>query len=179
MTREEFVKTYYPAVAALVSGTGILPETVLTVAILESSDSSGNVGGSTLASKYNNYFGIKAGSSWTGPVVDMPTYEYINGQKTLVHDYFRVYPSFIASAGDFVKLLTTASRYKPVLQADTAQAQFQALQQAGYSTNPSYASILSKVWQSVSGFVSNNPLASSGLAVVGLAALLAFLLANR
>lgn len=180
MTRQEFVQTYYPAVAALTAGTGIFPETVLSAAILESSDANGNVGASTLASKYNNYFGLKAGTSWQGKVVDMPTYEYQNGQRVLVHDYFRVYPSFIDSAADYVRLLTTASRYQIVRDSTSPEQQFQMLQKAGYATDPAYAAKLLSIYNDIRGFIASHPAGTAaGLAVVGLAALLYYLLTKR
>ena len=50
--------------------TGFFPSVIIAQAAIES-----NWGQSALAAKYNNYFGIKAGSSWTGKTVNMQTNE--------------------------------------------------------------------------------------------------------
>jgi len=170
MTQQEFVQKYLPVAQAAVAGTTLLPETVITVAGLES-----NWGNSKLAAIYNNFFGIKAGSSWRGNVVDLPTYEYVNGQKVLVHDYFRAYSSPEESFRDFVSLITGLSRYKSVLQMDTVKSQFDALQAAGYSTNPNYSRILLSVFNDIKGFLTSQGGGLAAIIVVGIIAAVYFL----
>jgi len=164
MTRAQFVQQNFAAVNQLTQGTGLFPLTVLSVAILESSEN-GQVGASSLAANYNNYFGIKASPDWTGQTVDIQTEEYDNsGNPYTTTATWRVYPSFAASAADYVNLITGDSRYADVLTAPDTTTQFQLLQQDGYSTSPSYTALLIDVYNSIRGFVSSAP--GSGLAAL-------------
>ena len=115
---------------------GFFPSVLIAQAALES-----NWGKSQLAAKYNNYFGIKKGSSWTGPTVNMKTGEVFNGQSTTINSDFRVYNSLIDSIRDRNKLLST-SRYVSVKQATTPQAQAEAIKNSGYATALNYVSAL-------------------------------------
>ena len=75
-TRTEFIDQFGPYIKKVVRGSGILPGTLITQAILESSGKVNGkwlVGGSGLSRKANNFFGIKAGSSWKGAVYEVKT----------------------------------------------------------------------------------------------------------
>ena len=100
--------------------------------------------GSTLSETYNNAFGIKADSSWTGNTVDLPTQEYIDGQWITTTAKWRVYEDINDSVRDRTQFLLENHRYTQggVFSASTYQEQCQALQNSGYATDPSYASLL-------------------------------------
>ena len=100
--------------------------------------------GSTLSETYNNAFGIKAGSGWTGKTVDLPTQEYINGQWVNTTATWRVYDDINQSVRDRTQFLLENPRYTQggVFTAKTYKEQCQALQNSGYATDPSYASLL-------------------------------------
>jgi flagellar protein FlgJ len=94
----------------------------------------------------HNLFGIKAGAGWNGPVAEVRTTEYIDGQPRSVTARFRAYASHAESFADYARLMTTSARYRPVLaQAGSAEGFAQGLQQAGYATDPAYADKLSRV----------------------------------
>ena len=94
----------------------------------------------------NNLFGIKAGSSWTGPTVDVMTTEYINGQAQKVVQKFRAYGSHAESFNDYAKLINGNPRYATARAAVAdAKAFAQGLQAAGYATDPNYAQKLGRV----------------------------------
>lgn len=116
---------------------GLFPSVLIAQAALES-----GWGQSELATKHNNLFGVKKGGSWTGPVVNMPTREVINGVSQTVRADFRVYPSWQASIADRNKLLLTLKRYANVRNAKTPQAQVEALKASGYATGEKYVSKL-------------------------------------
>ncbi|MCQ2959545.1 MAG: glucosaminidase domain-containing protein [Bacteroidales bacterium] len=116
---------------------GMLASVFAAQAILESGVLSG---GSVLSNKYNNYFGIKAGSSWKGKTVSLPTKEVVNGQVVSVNANFRVYETPADSFADRAKLLLSLSRYKEAYTKTTPKEQAEALQKAGYATATSYAS---------------------------------------
>ena len=100
--------------------------------------------GSTLSETYNNAFGIKAGGGWTGQTVDLPTQEYIDGQWITTTATWRVYDDINQSVRDRTQFLLENPRYTEggVFSASTYQEQCQALQNSGYATDPSYASLL-------------------------------------
>ncbi|MFC3395197.1 flagellar assembly peptidoglycan hydrolase FlgJ [Brenneria rubrifaciens] len=87
----------------------------------------------------HNLFGIKAGSSWDGPVTEITTTEYEQGVAKKVKASFRVYGSYDEAISDYVKLLTKNPRYSNVANAGTAEQAAHALQSAGYATDPQYA----------------------------------------
>lgn len=86
-----------------------------------------------------NLFGVKASGSWKGPVTEVTTTEYENGEAKKVKAKFRVYSSYLEALSDYVGLLTRNPRYAAVTSASTAEQGAQALQNAGYATDPNYA----------------------------------------
>lgn len=94
------------------------------------------MGTSNLSTQYNNYFGIKKGSSWTGEVA----YKYDD------HSYpeaFRVYNSAADSMEDHSKLLMK-DRYASCRKYSSTDYEnwAKAIKASGYATDASYASKL-------------------------------------
>lgn len=90
-------------------------------------------GTSDLAANYNNYFGVKAGSSWKGPTI----------MKVDDHNYpeaFRVYGSVEESVENHSKVLM-ASRYRNCFKYSSTDYQNWAVQirAAGYASDKTYA----------------------------------------
>jgi peptidoglycan hydrolase FlgJ len=93
-----------------------------------------------------NLFGIKAGADWKGPVAQITTTEYINGQPKKMVQAFRAYSSYDESFADYARLMKTSPRYREVVaRADDAKQFAQGLQRAGYATDPAYADKLGRV----------------------------------
>lgn len=93
-----------------------------------------------------NLFGIKAGPNWKGPVAEVWTTEYVNGQPQRVKAQFRAYSSYEESFADYARLLQESPRYAGVMRARGDATAFAAnLQKAGYATDPAYADKLSRV----------------------------------
>lgn len=158
-TREEFVKKYAPYVNQVTAGTGILPGTLFAQAIIESQgkvDGVYKVGGSTLARKANNFFGIKADSSWGGKVFNIDTGEYTPSGQYYVQKGagFRSYNSVKDSIADYVKFLKSNSRYRDagVFKAKTVREQADALKKAGYATALNYPETINSVYQGIKNF---------------------------
>ncbi|MFZ2161835.1 MAG: flagellar assembly peptidoglycan hydrolase FlgJ [Sideroxyarcus sp.] len=87
----------------------------------------------------HNLFGIKAGKDWTGKVAEVTTTEYHNGVASKQVERFRAYASYAESFEDYARLLSDNPRYDAVTGKDNAKEFAQALQQAGYATDPRYA----------------------------------------
>ena len=93
-----------------------------------------------------NLFGIKAGPGWNGKVAEITTTEYIGGQPRKVVAKFRAYDSYADSFRDYARLIGNSPRYAKVMDNLHSPQSFAAnLQQAGYATDPQYASKLSRV----------------------------------
>lgn len=144
MTREQYIDTYSGAVINSTKGTRLFPSLMMAQAILEGSDAKGNPGNSNLAKFYNNLFGIKADPAWTGKKVLMPTREVIGGKSKMVNAWFRHYDTPEQCFTDRVQFLLKNPRYVKagVFNANTPEEQAEALQRAGYATDPKYAAIL-------------------------------------
>lgn len=93
----------------------------------------------------HNLFGIKAGGSWNGPVAEVTTTEYVDGQPRKMTAKFRAYASYAESFADYARLMRHSPRYQAVLDAASASEFAQGLQRAGYATDPAYADKLTRV----------------------------------
>lgn len=154
MTRIEFVQKFLPLVKQLGEGIGIFPETVFAQAIVESGNNKGEFGKSPLADRANNYFGIKANSTWKGKTYTVPTKEYSkSGQLIGEVAKFRAYDSIEDSIKDYFKFLVGNKRYREAGVFDTSnwREQVKALMKAGYAgeNNTHYAGLLTKVGNTV------------------------------
>lgn len=88
----------------------------------------------------HNLFNIKADSRWDGPVVAKNTLEYVDGVAVRERALFRRYDSPQHSFQDYVAFLRDNARYAPALaQSGDAKGFVHALQEAGYATDPAYA----------------------------------------
>jgi peptidoglycan hydrolase FlgJ len=93
-----------------------------------------------------NLFGIKADANWKGPVAQITTTEYVNGQSKKMVQSFRAYSSYDESFADYARMMKTSPRYREVVaQAGDATKFAQGLQRAGYATDPAYADKLGRV----------------------------------
>jgi flagellum-specific peptidoglycan hydrolase FlgJ len=93
---------------------------------------------STLASKYHNYFGMKAGSKWTGPTVNLKTgEEYQPGVITQIRDNFRVYPDLLSGVCGYFSFISS-QRYAALKTARTPEEYLVRIKAAGYATSSTY-----------------------------------------
>lgn len=93
----------------------------------------------------HNLFGVKAGKDWTGAVVEKSTTEYVDGvpQRTVAR--FRAYASYGEAFSDYAGILKNNPRYAAVVGSQDAATFARGLQQAGYATDPMYASKLERI----------------------------------
>jgi flagellum-specific peptidoglycan hydrolase FlgJ len=114
----------------------IPPSITLAQAILES-----GWGESGLSVNANNYFGIKADSSWKGEIYNADTHEYYNGVLTYTSDYFRAYKNPLESFKDHSIFLHENPRYSNLFDLDFLDYKGWAhgLKRSGYATSPTYA----------------------------------------
>lgn len=113
MTKREFVERMLKAVGiAKAKGAILNTEAVVAQAALES-----GWGTSLLASKWNNLFGQKAGTGivWSGPTIDLWTFEFWGGEYHKVMAKWRVYPSWNECIVDYSKFIQERQWFKDAL----------------------------------------------------------------
>lgn len=133
--RIAYIESLVPDAQQVMKESGVLASLTLAQAILEG----GWFGTSELASTYNNYFGIKAGSSWTGETVLMWTKEQDgNGISHDEQAYFRVYDSPLGSFRDHANILWNP-RYKNILGNTDYVDVANNVKDGGYATDAEYA----------------------------------------
>ena len=146
LTRKEWIQANYQGALNATRGTGIFPETLLAMAIVESQDTAGDginyPGLSATARLANNYFGIKNSAAWKGRTIVLDTPNDRDKKST-----FRVYDSFEDSVKDYVKFLQENSRYTKagVFKATDYVEQILAVAKAGYAESPTYAAVITNV----------------------------------
>ncbi len=151
---EEFVRRLLPAATAAGERLGLDPKAMLAQAALETGWGKKIIGRKNGESSHN-LFGIKADKSWKEQKTWVSTLEYEQGIAVKVQAPFRSYASFNDSFNDYVQFLNDNPRYGQALQQTGSPRQyFKALQQAGYATDPNYASKLSAVLDTVNRLAS-------------------------
>lgn len=93
---------------------------------------------SGLAKKYNNFFGMKCGSSWKGKSVNLSTgEEYTVGTITTIQANFRVYDTMedgIKGYFDFIN----SKRYENLKHATSPRDYLEKIKADGYATSSTY-----------------------------------------
>lgn len=144
----EFQAKLMPYAEKASQATGIPALFMLGQAALESGWGKRELRGEDGTPSYN-LFGVKAGSSWKGAVVESVTTEYVDGVARKSVEKFRAYASYEDAFADYANLLRSNPRYAEVLaqaaQGLGAERFAQGLQQAGYATDPNYADKLSQI----------------------------------
>lgn len=140
-----FVQQHQRAASQVSQQTGIPANFMLAQAALETGWGAKEIIGRD-GTRSHNLFGIKAGSHWKGPTVDVMTTEYVDGKPQRMLQKFRAYGSFEESFADYARLINDNPRYAQARAAvGNAKAFAQNLQNAGYATDPAYAQKLSAV----------------------------------
>lgn len=94
----------------------------------------------------HNLFGIKAGATWKGKVVEASTTEFVNGVAHKKIEKFRAYDTYADAFRDYGNLLRNNPRYENVMASAHDAASFaQGLQRSGYATDPNYAEKLTRI----------------------------------
>ncbi|MCZ7480564.1 glucosaminidase domain-containing protein [Rhizobium rhizogenes] len=94
----------------------------------------------------NNYFGVKAGSSWNGPTRDVRTWEEVGGRRKDITDRFRAYDHPVQSLRDWAS--TVGNKWSNAMSAPTFSEAVSALgagKRGGYATDSKYGSKLNSI----------------------------------
>ena len=144
-TQQEFVNRMLPDALQASQSSGISPQLILGQAALESGWGKREIHMADGSNSFN-LFGIKANAGWDGKVAEVLTTEYRNGVAHMQVEKFRAYGSYAEAFKDYTSMLSRNPRYANVLQQEGGVAGMaQALQKAGYATDPRYAAKLTSV----------------------------------
>lgn len=147
--QQSFIDKMRPHAEQVSRSTGIPAHLIIGQAALESGWGKREIKMAD-GSDSHNLFGIKAGNGWAGKVAEVATTEYHNGVANKQVERFRAYDSYTEGFQDYAKLLSGNPRYEAVLrQGGDSKGFAQALQQAGYATDPRYADKLAGVIGSI------------------------------
>ncbi len=147
-SREAFVRGLWPLAREAGRALGVSPRALLAQAALES-----GWGQSVMhradGTNGHNLFGIKADRGWQGDRIVANTWEVVDGQRVPKQAAFRAYDSFAESFNDYVNFLQANPRYRQALRvAASPEAFVDALQRAGFATDPNYAHKIRAIMQS-------------------------------
>ncbi len=142
---EEFVRELAPQASIVAKQLGLSVRTVLAQAALETQWGKHMPKHPDGSSSFN-LFGIKAGNSWEGERVNVPTLEYEGGVAVRKQAQFRSYHSSADSLADFADLINKNPRYAAARgHGDDVLGYAHALIEGGYATDPDYASKVASI----------------------------------
>ena len=141
---EQFVTRLLPAAQRASEQSGIPAQVIMAQAALESGWGRREARADDGRPSFN-LFGIKADKSWSGPVVEANTTEYVNGVAKNTRARFRAYASYEDGFSDYARFLHGNPRYHKVLATQDPSEVAMGLQQAGYATDPQYGGKLIRI----------------------------------
>lgn len=160
MTKDAFFKQFYYSAIQCERETGIPAIAILAQAAMESGWGEKVPG--------NMFFGIKAGSSWTGKRQLLTTREVLSKKDAKfpqiisitkradgkydyrVKDWFRAYDTAAESFADHGRFILSQPRYKTAVGVHDPIKFADIVSTAGYATDPNYT----KTWKQIIGSLS-------------------------
>ena len=140
MTPQDFIAALSPAAVASMAATGIPASFTVAEGALES-----GWGSSQLAVQAMNLFGVKADSSWAGPVLEMQTREFLRGKWVIVPARWRKYSDWSGCIGDHAAFLRSNPRCSTCFLHRDGPGFAAAVAAAGYATDPNYAALITRL----------------------------------
>jgi len=142
---QSFIDALKPHAERIAKEAGINPDVLMAQAALETGWGKrlvpGKHGGSS-----NNLFNIKADTRWSGDKSHVSTLEFDGEVARKERAAFRSYANVEQSLQDYVDFIKEHPRYQQALQvADDPTQYAEALQSAGYATDPQYAQKIQSV----------------------------------
>ena len=133
---EEFIQCIAPLVIKYAPQYNVkVYSPIIAQAILESAS-----GESSLGKQYNNFFGLKCGTLWTGKSVNLRTgEEYTPGSYTTISANFRVYDTMEEGVrGYFEFLFRNRTRYNNLIGETDPYEYLVKIKADGYATSSNY-----------------------------------------
>jgi len=143
--QQGFVDRMLPFANQASQASGVPPQLMLGQAALESGWGNREIRMADGSNSFN-LFGIKASGGWDGEIAEVMTTEYKDGVAHKQIEKFRAYSSYTEAFQDYAGLISNNPRYADVLrQGGDVAGMAQAMQKAGYATDPDYADKLARV----------------------------------
>lgn len=140
-----FVDQILPHAERAARALGVPPEAIVAQAALETGWGK-HVPRHADGTPSFNFFGIKADPSWDGDRLNKSTHEHLGGRMQSVSADFRSYGSIGEAFDDYARFLQSNPRYADALREGADGEGFvRGLQDAGYATDPAYATKLLKL----------------------------------
>lgn len=145
---EDFIDTLRPIAEKVAQDFGLDPKAMIAQAAVETGwgkyvihNAQGN--------SSHNLFGIKANNGWQGEQVTVSTLEFVDQIPQQQKAAFRQYDTLESGMRDYANFITSQPRYAHAVDnAGDAKQYTQALQDAGYATDPNYAKKIMSVYSS-------------------------------
>ena len=112
----------------------VLPSVTMAQGALET-----GYGKSTLMTKANAFFGIKANKNWKGKVYNANTKEVFDSKEVKTTALFRAYYTVADSVSDYMNLICNNKRYKKAVCNVDYVSTATNIAKGGYATDPIYA----------------------------------------
>lgn len=145
--QQAFIDALYPHAQKAAEQLGTDPKAIIAQAAVETGWGQHVIHDGDGQPSYN-LFGIKAGRDWQGKQAVVDTLEFEQGVPTRQKAAFRAYESIGDAMQDYVQFLQQKPRYADAVeQGQNSRGYFDALQQAGYATDPAYADKLMAVFE--------------------------------
>ena len=143
--QQSFIDRMLPFARQASQASGVPPQLMLGQAALESGWGRREIRMADGSNSYN-LFGIKADAGWNGRMAEVMTTEYKNGIAYRQVEKFRAYSSYAEAFQDHANMISNNPRYAGVLQqGGDVSGMAQAIQKAGYATDPKYADKLAQI----------------------------------
>ena len=132
--QKKFIEDIAPLIIKYAKANGYkVASAIIAQACIES-----NYGISKLGSQYHNYFGMKCGSNWKGPSVNLATKEeYTAGTLVNIKANFRVYSNMEEGVKGYFEFISK-SRYANLKNATTPKDYLTKIKADGYATSSTY-----------------------------------------
>ena len=152
--KDDFINKLYPHAEKAAHALGTQPEVLIAQSALETGWGQKMIKAAGGQSS-NNLFNIKADQRWQGDKALVSSLEFEQGVAVQQKADFRVYEDIKQSFDDFVSFISDGPRYQEAMKKAANPNEFiQALQDAGYATDPNYADKVIKVMKSISPVIS-------------------------
>lgn len=140
-----FVRSILPLAEQAGAQLGVHPHALVAQAALETGWGARPCRGAN-GEPSHNLFNLKATGGWTGGRVKVPTVEFAGGVAERKVAAFRAYASPAESFADYARLVGNHPRYAAALQHGADPVKYaEALQAAGYATDPAYAQKIARI----------------------------------
>lgn len=142
---QDFVNKLWPLAERHAARLGLDPKVMVAQAALETGWGRAVIRDAQ-GSSTHNLFNIKADERWDGDRTLTSSLEFEGGVAVQKKSAFRSYPDYESSFADYVQFLQENPRYREVLaSAGDSPAFTNALQQAGYATDPDYSNKINMI----------------------------------